>query len=121
MLFQVLSTDMFGELSLELSLIKVQIREEALSELISKSSRYSQVYILNGWLQVHIHLIFHERGLLVPAIYDCSKWKFCELGMKMGMMKIFPILLTFYHEPVLQEGILGTAASLIPYFATHKL
>ena len=48
MLFQVLSTDMFGELSFELSLIKVQIREEALSELVSKSSRYSQVYILNG-------------------------------------------------------------------------
>ena len=71
MLFQVLSTDMFGELSFELSLIKAQIREEALSELVSKSSRYSQVYILNGWLQVHIHLIFHERGLLVPAIYDC--------------------------------------------------
>ena len=37
------------------------------------------------------------------------------------MMKIFPILLTFYHELVLREGIFGTAASWIPYFATHKL
>ena len=37
--------------------------------------------------------------------------------MKMGMMKIFSILLTFYHNLVLQEGIFATAASLIPYFA----
>ena len=37
--------------------------------------------------------------------------------MKMGMMKIFSILLTFYHKLVLQEGIFATAASLIPYFA----
>ena len=28
------------------------------------------------------------------------------------MMKIFPILLTFYHKLVLREGIFGTAASL---------
>ena len=39
----------------------------------------------------------------------------------MGMMKFFPILLTFYHKLVLREGILGTATSLIPYFAIHKL
>ena len=44
-----------------------------------------------------------------------------ELSMNMGMMKIFPILLTFYHKLVLREGIFGTAASLIPYFAIHKL
>ena len=35
----------------------------------------------------------------------------------MGMIKIFPILLTFYHKLVLREGIFATAASLIPYFA----
>ena len=35
----------------------------------------------------------------------------------MGMMKIFPTLLTFYHKLVLREGIFATAASLIPYFA----
>ena len=39
----------------------------------------------------------------------------------MGMMKVFPILLIFYHKLVLQEGVFGTAASLIPYFAIHKL
>ena len=39
----------------------------------------------------------------------------------MGMMKVFPILLIFYHNLVLREGIFGTAASLIPYFAIHKL
>ena len=37
----------------------------------------------------------------------------------MGM--ILPFLLTFYHKLVLREGIFGTAASLIPYFAIHKL
>ena len=41
--------------------------------------------------------------------------------MKMGMMKVFPILLTFYHKLVLRKGILEAAASLIPYFAIHKL
>ena len=39
----------------------------------------------------------------------------------MGMMKVFPILLTFYHKLVLREGILATAASLIPCFAIQKL
>ena len=39
----------------------------------------------------------------------------------MVMKKIFPILLKFYHKLVLREGVLGTAASLIPYFAIHKL
>ena len=39
----------------------------------------------------------------------------------MGMMKIFPILLTFYNKLVLWEGIFGTVAYLIPYFAIHKL
>ena len=34
--------------------------------------------------------------------------------MKMGMMKIFPILLTFYRKLVLREGIFAIAASLIP-------
>ena len=42
-----------------------------------------------------------------------------KMGMKMGM--IFPFLLTFYHKLVLREGIFGTAASLIRYFAIHKL
>ena len=41
------------------------------------------------------------------------------MGMKMGM--IFPFLLTFYHKLVLREGVFGTAASLIRYFAIHKL
>ena len=41
--------------------------------------------------------------------------------MKMGMMKMFPILLTFYQKLVLRKGIFGTAASLIPYFAIQKL
>ena len=35
----------------------------------------------------------------------------------MGMMKIFPVLLTFYHKLILPEGIFATAASSIPYFA----
>ena len=35
----------------------------------------------------------------------------------MGMVKIFPILLTFYHRLVLREGIFGTAVSLIPFLA----
>ena len=39
----------------------------------------------------------------------------------MGMMKIFPVLLTFYRKLVLGESIFGTAASLIPYFAIQKL
>ena len=39
----------------------------------------------------------------------------------MGMMKIFPIFLIFYHKLVLREGIFGTGASLIPYFAMHNL
>ena len=39
----------------------------------------------------------------------------------MGMMKIFLFLLTFYHKLVLREGVFGTGASLIPYFAIHRL
>ena len=39
----------------------------------------------------------------------------------MGMMKVFPILLTFYHKLALRKGIFETAASLIAYFAIHKL
>ena len=39
----------------------------------------------------------------------------------MGMMKVFPILLIFHDDLLLREGIFGTAASLIPYFAIHKL
>ena len=38
------------------------------------SSRYFQVNFLNIWLQIRIHLIFHERGLLFPVIYGCWKW-----------------------------------------------
>ena len=41
--------------------------------------------------------------------------------MKMGMMKVFFILLIFYYNLVLREGIFEIAASLIPYFAIHKL
>ena len=87
MLFQVLSINRLGELFFELSLLKVQGREVALSELNLNSSR------------------------------------FCKLGMKMGikMGMIFPFLLTFYHKLVLREGVFGTAASLIRYFAIHKL
>ena len=121
LLFQVWSIDRLGDLSFELSLLKVQKREEVLSELVLNSSRYSQVNFLNCWLQVHIHLIFHKRGSVFPAIYHCSKWKFCKLSMILGMVKTFTILLTFYHKLVLREGIFGTAASLIPYFAMHKL
>ena len=39
----------------------------------------------------------------------------------MGVMKIVPVLLIFFRQLVLQEGIFGTAASLIPYFAVNKL
>ena len=41
--------------------------------------------------------------------------------MKTGLMKIFPILLTFYTKLVFREGIFGTAASLIAYFVIHEL
>ena len=41
--------------------------------------------------------------------------------MNMGMMKMFPILLTFYHELVLRESIFVTAASMILYFVIYKL
>ena len=87
MLFQVLSINRLGELFFELSLLKVQGREVALSELNLNSSR------------------------------------FCKLGMKIGikMGMIFTFLLTFYHKLVLREGIFGRAASLIRYFAIHKL
>ena len=37
----------------------------------------------------------------------------------MDMMKIFS-LMTFFHQLVLRAGILGTAASLIPYFVMNK-
>ena len=39
----------------------------------------------------------------------------------MGMMKILAILLTFFHQLVLREGIFSTAASLIPYSVISKL
>ena len=61
-LFQVLSIYRLGELSFELSLIKGQRRDEALSEFIQNSRRFSQIHFLNSWLEVHINLIFHERG-----------------------------------------------------------
>ena len=35
----------------------------------------------------------------------------------MGMMKIFSILLAFYHKLVLRGGMFARAASLIPYYA----
>ena len=41
------------------------------------------------------------------------------MGMKIGM--IFPFLLAFYHKLVLREGVFGTAASSIRYFAIHEL
>ena len=37
------------------------------------------------------------------------------------MIKIFPILLIFYHKLVLREGVFGTAASFIADFEIHKL
>ena len=39
----------------------------------------------------------------------------------MVMMKFFPILLTFCHQLVLQNDIIGMAASLIPYFVINRL
>ena len=39
----------------------------------------------------------------------------------MGMMKVFPILLTFYHKLVLRKGIFEAGAAFIPYFAIYKL
>ena len=36
-------------------------------------------------------------------------------------MKRFPILLKFFHQLVLREGMFGTAASLIPYFVINNL
>ena len=80
-----------------------------------------KVNFINIWLQVPIHLIFHEKGSIFPAIYDCSKQKFCKLGMNIGMMKLFPFLLTFFCQLVLGEHIFGTAASLFPYFVVNKL
>ena len=61
------------------------------------------------------------KGVHFPVIYDCQKWKSCELGMKMSMMKVFPILLTFYHKLVLREGIFATIASFTPCVAVRKL
>ena len=81
----------------------------------------NKVNFVNVWLQVHIHLIFYKRGSIFQGIYDCLKQKFCKLGMNMGVMKIVPVLLIFFRQLVLQEGIFGTAASLIPSFAVNKL
>ena len=39
----------------------------------------------------------------------------------MGMMIHFPFLLTFFHQLALREGIFGTAAFFISYFAVTKL
>ena len=39
----------------------------------------------------------------------------------MGMTKILPILLRFYHQLIFREAIFGTASSLIPYFVINKL
>ena len=66
-------------------------------------------------------LIFHEKVSLFPAIYDCSNLKFCKLGMNMDIMKIFPILLTFFHQLVLLDRIFKRGTFLIPYFAIRKL
>ena len=41
--------------------------------------------------------------------------------MKMSMMKVFPILLTFYHKLVLREVIFGTIAFFTPCVAIRKL
>ena len=61
------------------------------------------------------------RGAHFPIIYHCSKQKFCKVGMKMGMMKLFPFLLTFFRQLVLREAIFGTNASSILYFIINKL
>ena len=39
----------------------------------------------------------------------------------MGMMKLFPFLLTFFRQLVLREAIFGTNASSILYFIINKL
>ena len=65
----------------------------------------NKVNFTNAWLQVHIHFIFREKGSIFPAIYDCSKQKFCKLAMNMGTMKLFPFLLTFFRQLVLWEDI----------------
>ena len=41
--------------------------------------------------------------------------------MNVGMIKLLSFLLTFFSYLVLREGILQTAASLIPYFVKNKL
>ena len=91
-LFQILSVDRLREFSCELSLLKVQIRADALSEVIliySFTNILNKVNLINVWLQIHIHLIFHKSCSIFPTIYDCSKQKLCKLGMNMGMMKLF--------------------------------
>ena len=39
----------------------------------------------------------------------------------MGMMKLLHNLLIFYRQLVLRKVIIGTVASLIPYFVINKL
>ena len=81
----------------------------------------NKVNFVNFWLQVHIYLNFYENDSIFSATYDCSKWKFCKVGMNMGMMKLFPFLLTFFRQLVLREDIFGRAASLIPYFLYNQV
>ena len=47
--------------------------------------------LLSGWQQIFPGKFYKcfIASSLFPAIYDCSKWKFYKLGMKMGMIKSF--------------------------------
>ena len=58
--------------------------------------------------------------IFLPSMIAQNK-NICKLGLNMGMTKLFPFLLIFFHQLVLHEGIFGTAAFLIPYFVMNKL
>ena len=62
-----------------------------------------------------------KGGSIFPAIYDCSKWKFCKLIMNMGAMKLFPFYWHSSFKLVLRAGMSGKATCLIPYFVINKL
>ena len=116
MLFQVLSIDSWEKFILSCIWSKFKYEKKLYLRLFKIAAN-----ILN-WMSTSSYSSYLSwKGFTFPAIYDSSKWKFCELDMKMVMMKIFPILLKFCHKLVLREGVFGTAASLIPYFAIVKL
>ena len=49
---------------------------------------YKFILILSFMKEIHFFF---------PAIYDSSKQKLCKIGMNVGIMKLFPLLLKFFH------------------------